>query len=68
MVLELPTAYRTVFTLYVIDGYKHNEIADMLDIAVSTSKSNLSRAKALLVQKLEHAGIGLKKRLIKNAS
>ena len=67
MVLELPTGYRTVFTLYVIDGYKHNEIADMLDIAVSTSKSNLSRAKALLVQKLNQVGIGLKKRMIENA-
>ena len=68
MVLELPDAYRTVFTLYVIDGYKHHEIADMLEIAVSTSKSNLSRAKALLAKRLNSVGVGLKKRLIRNAS
>ena len=63
-VLELPPAYKTVFTLYVIDGYKHQEIADMLNIAISTSKSNLSRAKVLLAKRLESVGIGLKKRLI----
>ena len=41
----LPTAYRTVFNLFVIDGYKHEEIAEQLGIGVGTSKSNLSRAK-----------------------
>ena len=44
----LPTAYRTVFNLFVIDGYKHEEIAEQLGIGVSTSKSNLSRAKEKL--------------------
>jgi len=63
-VLELPPAYKTVFTLYVLDGYKHVEIAEMLDITVSTSKSNLSRAKAILVKRLESVGMGLKKSLI----
>lgn len=63
-VLELPPAYKTVFTLYVIDGYKHVEIAEMLDITVSTSKSNLSRAKAILVAKLESVGLSPKKSLI----
>lgn len=47
-VKRLPPAYRTVFNMYVIDGYKHQEIADILNIAVGTSKSNLSKAKALL--------------------
>lgn len=45
---RLPPAYRTVFNLYVIEGYKHQEIANKLKIAVGTSKSNLSKAKALL--------------------
>jgi RNA polymerase sigma-70 factor (ECF subfamily) len=45
MVQQLSPAYRTVFNLYVIEGFKHKEIADMLDIAVGTSKSNLSKAK-----------------------
>ena len=45
---ELPLSYRTVFNLYVIDGYKHNEIAKQLGISVGTSKSNLSRAKEKL--------------------
>ena len=45
---RLPPAYRTVFNMYVIDGYKHQEIADILKIAVGTSKSNLSKAKTLL--------------------
>lgn len=45
---KLPPAYRTVFNLFVIDGYKHSEIAARLNIDVSTSKSNLSRAKEKL--------------------
>ena len=45
MVQELTPAYRTVFNLYVIEGFKHKEIAYMLDIAVGTSKSNLAKAK-----------------------
>ncbi len=45
MVQQLTPAYRTVFNLYVIDGYTHQEIANRLDIAVGTSKSNLARAK-----------------------
>jgi len=45
---NLPSAYRTVFSLYVIDGFKHHEIAEKLGITVSTSKSNLSRAKSNL--------------------
>ena len=45
MVQQLSPAYRTVFNLYVIEGFKHREIADMLDISVGTSKSNLHKAK-----------------------
>ncbi len=45
MVQELPTAYRMVFNLHVIEGYKHSEIARELGITTGTSKSNLSRAR-----------------------
>lgn len=50
---QLSPAYRAVFNLYVIDGYKHNEIAKELGITESTSKSNLTRAKAILRSMLE---------------
>jgi RNA polymerase sigma-70 factor (ECF subfamily) len=53
MVQELSPAYRTVFNLYVIEGFKHKEIAGMLDISVGTSKSNLSKAKRNLRELLE---------------
>jgi RNA polymerase sigma factor (sigma-70 family) len=45
LVQKLSPAYRTVFNLYVIDGFKHEEIAAQLNIAVGTSKSNLAKAK-----------------------
>lgn len=45
LVQELSPAYRTVFNLYVIEGYTHNEIAEMLHINVGTSKSNLAKAR-----------------------
>lgn len=47
-VKKLPTSYRLVFNLFVIDGYTHQEIAEQLGISVGTSKSNLSKARALL--------------------
>lgn len=42
---ELSPAYRTIFNLYVVENYSHKEIADMLDINIGTSKSNLAKAK-----------------------
>ena len=48
LIKELPPTYRIVFNLYVIDGFTHAEIAEMLKMSVGTSKSTLSRAKALL--------------------
>lgn len=45
---KLPPSYRTVFNLYVIEGYSHEEIARMLNIATGTSKSNLFKAKEQL--------------------
>lgn len=52
LIRKLPTAYRTVFNLYVLDGYKHHEIAEKLGISVGTSKSNLARAKGKLKEAL----------------
>lgn len=49
---ELTPGYRTVFNLYVMDGYTHEEIARKLHISVGTSKSNLSRAKTILQKRL----------------
>ncbi|WP_448520313.1 RNA polymerase sigma factor [Rhodoflexus sp.] len=48
LVQQLPTGYRTVFNLYAIEGYSHQEIADMLGISESTSKSQLNRARNML--------------------
>ena len=42
---ELPPGYRTIFNMYVIEGYKHREIAELLDISINTSKSQLILAK-----------------------
>ena len=48
LVQELPPSYRTVFNLYVIEGYNHREIAESLGISEGTSKSNLAKARAKL--------------------
>lgn len=57
IIQELPDRYRLVFNLYVLDGYSHQEIADLLNINIGTSKSNLSRAKMILKEKIElHTG------------
>jgi len=50
---SLPDKYRITFNLYAIEGYKHNEIAEMLDISEGTSKSQLSRARKMIQLKLE---------------
>lgn len=52
LIEELPSGYRMVFNLYAIDGYSHQEIADQLGISENTSKSQLSRARALLQKRL----------------
>ena len=51
-VQELSPRYRMVFNLYAIEGYSHKEISGMLDISEGTSKSNLSRARAILQEKV----------------
>ena len=47
---ELPNGYRTVFNMYVIEGFKHKEIAEKLDISINTSKSQLILARRKLQQ------------------
>lgn len=53
---ELPNGYRLIFNLYAVEGYKHKEIAEMLGIDVNTSKSQYSRAKSVIRQKLDDLG------------
>lgn len=53
LIQDLTDRYRMVFNLYVLDGYAHKEIADLLDISVGTSKSNLARARQNLRAKIE---------------
>jgi RNA polymerase sigma-70 factor (ECF subfamily) len=49
----LPTGYRTVFLLYVVDGYSHKEIAEKLGITEGTSRSQFFKARNFLQQKLK---------------
>ena len=52
LVGALPAGYRTVFNMYVIEGYSHEEIATALDISAATSRSQLQRARMLLQDKI----------------
>lgn len=56
LIAQLPTGYRTVFNLFVIEGYDHREIAEMLEINESTSRSQLFKAKVLLRKMLMQEG------------
>jgi RNA polymerase sigma-70 factor (ECF subfamily) len=53
LINELSPGYKTVFNLYVVEGYSHKEIAAMLGITIGTSKSQLARAKSVLKKSLE---------------
>lgn len=57
VISELPNGYRTVINLYFIDGHTHTQIAGLLSIEESTSKSQLSRGKEMLIRKLQKKGI-----------
>ncbi|PLX01224.1 MAG: RNA polymerase subunit sigma-70 [Marinilabiliales bacterium] len=52
VIRSLPEGYRMVFNLYAIEGYKHKEIAEMLSVDITTSKSQFSRARKLIQKKL----------------
>jgi len=53
IIQELPDRYRLTFNLYVLDGYSHVEISELLHISTGTSKSNLARARLILKEKIE---------------
>ena len=53
LIQTLTPRYRMVFNLYAIEGYSHQEISETLGISVGTSKSNLSRARAILQDKIK---------------
>jgi len=52
VISQLPDGYRTVFNLYVVEGYSHEEIAHMMRIETATSRSQLSKARAMLREKI----------------
>ena len=54
LIQKLPPGYRAIFNMYVIEGYKHHEIAEQLNISVGTSKSQLNKAKKQLRVLLEY--------------
>jgi RNA polymerase sigma-70 factor (ECF subfamily) len=54
LIQGLSPGYRTVFNLYVVEGFSHKEIADQLGISEGTSKSQLARARAILQKKVSH--------------
>lgn len=54
---SLSVGYRTIFNLYVVEGYSHKEIAEMLDITEGTSKSQLARARYILMEMIKKSEI-----------
>ncbi len=54
LIQTLSPKYRMVFNLYAVEGYSHKEIGETLGISVGTSKSNLSRARAILQEKIKN--------------
>jgi RNA polymerase sigma-70 factor (ECF subfamily) len=67
LIVQLPVGYRTVFNLHIIEGMEHREIAKVLGIAEGTSKSQLSKARALLQKLLLQRGIDYVKRANRNS-
>ncbi len=53
LVNDLPEGYKIVFNLYAIEGYSHKEIAELLKVEVSTSRSQLVKARRMLQRKIE---------------
>ena len=53
LIMELPPGFRTVFNLYVLEGYSHKEIGDMLGISETTSRTQLSRARLWLQNRIK---------------
>lgn len=59
VIQQLPKGYRTIFNLYVIDGYNHREIGEMLDISESTSKTQLMKARKFLQKNIDRSSFNL---------
>ena len=59
LVQMLSPTYRTVFNLYVLDGFKHEEISKQLNISVGTSKSNIAKARINLQKMLRQKNVTL---------
>ena len=57
LIQQLPDGYRMVFNLYVLEGYSHKEIAEMLDITESTSRSQLAKSRKWMQNELEKINI-----------
>jgi RNA polymerase sigma-70 factor (ECF subfamily) len=53
LIRQLPTGFQTIFNLHAVEGYSHVEIASMLGISDGTSRSQYSRARALLIEWIE---------------
>ena len=53
LIRQLPTGFQTIFNLYAVEGYTHNEIGEILGISEGTSKSQYARARYLLIQWIE---------------
>ncbi len=56
---ELPNKYRLTFNMYVLDGYTHKEISELLGTSAGTSKSNLARARTILREKIKKENINI---------
>ncbi len=67
LIQKLPDRYRLVFNLYELDGFTHQEIADVLGISTGTSKSNLHRSKLILKEQINALRLN-NKNYIKNGS
>jgi len=52
LIQKLPDGYRVVFNLYVVEGFNHREIGEMLNVSINTSKTQLFKAKAMLRKRL----------------
>ena len=53
LITELPPGFRTVFNMYAVEGYSHKEISEILGISESTSRTQLSRARIWLQDKIK---------------
>jgi len=53
LIQQLPTGYRLVFNLHAVEGYAHHEIAEMLEVSVGTSKSQLFKARKILQEQIK---------------